>query len=82
MKLDKVAFLSLGLVAGIIASYGFNKLFYTRKDSHVNPNAFILAIQITFKSIEIKNKFKVLFQPMAEFVTKSEPGSITFKCMQ
>ena len=77
VKLEQLTWLAIGVVIGYLATkYSQHS---SRKDSTTNPNAFILAIQIKFKTIDKKNEFKALFKPLAEFVTKNEPGTLAYE---
>lgn len=77
VKLEQLSWMAAGVIIGyFVTKYS---QFNSRKDSGTNPHAFILAIQIKFKTIEKKNEFKELFKPLAEFVTKTEPGTLAYE---
>jgi quinol monooxygenase YgiN len=78
VKLEQLTWLAIGVLIGYLATTRYS-LLNSRKDSTVNPHAFILAIQIKFKSIEKKNEFKALFKPLAEYVTKNEPNTLAYE---
>jgi hypothetical protein len=75
MKFEKLLYLGLGFSIGVIVNYVFisNK---SRRDSNINPNAFLLSVQITFKDEETKESFKSIFKPFADYVMKNEKGYI------
>jgi quinol monooxygenase YgiN len=45
----------------------------------VHKNVFVLLVTLTFESESEKNKFKLMFGPMAQFVKANEPGTLSYE---
>jgi quinol monooxygenase YgiN len=77
MKLIEACFV---LTVGICIGYTIIPLFATKKTRKtVNKGAFFLGITIKFNTEEDKKVFSSIFGPYAQFVAKSEMGTISYE---
>lgn len=76
------SFFTLGLLIGIASTYlltrntSINNNESIRQVSHDKP--FLLGVTLKFKSIQDKEYFKEIFKPMAEYVRKNEPLTLSY----
>lgn len=80
-----IATFALGLIIGMTACFMGSYLFDRsasaalprRESSH--PHAFFLGVTVKFPSVADKERFKALFQPLAEFVKREEFSTISYE---
>src|SRR5687767_12888079 len=70
------------VVAGIVIGVVLSKLSVWNNPRHsAVENAFVLGVNVKFKSIEDKEEFKNLMRPMAKYVAKYELDTISYEVL-
>ena len=71
------------LVVGITVGFILRSFVFTSQTRTLEyPNVFFLGVTIKFKSVPDKEEFKNLFRPMADFVAKNEPNTLSYEMLE